>query len=487
LSENARIWERRVLVFIITISAIRLVLLPALALTPQDAYYWQYSKHLSPGYFDHPPLHAFTAWLTTLIFGDNAFGIRFGPWLYGLGLLILVFCFARRIYNPRVGFWATVAAGVTPLFSIGSSILTPDPPLLFFWTLSLYLGYRALTDDIKPLWIVVGFTAGLAMLSKYTAVFLGIGFIPILIISERGREHLKTPWPYLAVVTAFIAFLPQFIWNAGNEWASFAYQTTRRAGEISRWRLDLFAGMLGSQIAIVSPLLFGGIVLAVFRYGWKTLFGKKDFGNLYLAGFALPIMVFFSIIALRYWVKINWLAPAYITGLLAFIGLAFADGKEPRFLKWATGVALAETVLLYIIVLVPAIPITGEAAYWEGWKELAKRVEIERAEFSEEPFIAGWGYKVPSELRFYLQGHPETHSNEILGLHGLNYTYWTDTDKLLGKNCIFVADAREPFRHPEILEKHFERVEEQDELKPKRGGKVVTTFRIWRCFGYIGP
>ena len=487
MRKDPAIWSRRTLIFIIAVSAIRLALLPALDLTPQDAYYWQYSEHPAMGYFDHPPVHAWSCWLTTTIFGDNPFGIRFGPWLYGLGILVMLYLMARRLYGEEAGFWVAAAAGVTPLFTIGSSVLTPDPPLLFFWLISMFTGYLALDEDRPALWLAAGFAGGLAMLSKYTAAFLAPGFLIALLFTRNGRKHLISPWPWLGLLLGVVAFSPQIIWNARHDWASFAFQTTRRAGEISRWRLDLFGGMLGSQLAVVSPLLFGGIIWALFRGGWRRLFAKKSgLADLYLPAMALPTILFFGFISLRYWVKMNWMAPGYLAGIIALIGATVAIGRGRGFLKWALGLAALETVALYALVLTPAVPLTGEAVYFEGWQEAAARVDEIRDDM-DNPFVAGWGYKVPSELRFYLDERPETHCNEIFGGNGLNYNYWTDTDLLLGRDCIFVADSREPFRHPELLKEHFARVSGPEVLKPTRGGKPVTEFRIWRCFEYLGP
>jgi len=455
-------------------------------LQPQDAYYWQYSKHLAPGYFDHPPVHAWTCWITTAIFGDNAFGIRFGPWLFGVGLLLLIYFSGEKIWGPKAGFWATMAAGVTPLFAIGSAILTPDPPLLFFWTLAVFLAYIALQDGKPWLWLPVGFIGGLAMLSKYTAVFLGAGFLIALIFSRTGRRQLATVWPWLGLVAAAAAFSPQIIWNAQHEWASFAYQSTRRAGELSRWRLDLLGGMVVSQVLLVSPVLFVGVVWASFKGGWEGLFKKKS-RLFYLSAFAVPTLVFFTIVALRYWVKMNWLAPAYIAGIIAYVGMVISSSRGLKVLKWGIGAAAVETVLLYLVVLTPLVPLTGESAYWTGWREIAARVQEERVDMSGDTFIAGWGYKVPSELRFYLPDRPETYSSEVLGFPGLNYEYWTNTGELIGRNCIFVADEREPLRNTAHLNEHFGYIEEMEPLRYMRAGALVTTFRIWRCFGYRGP
>ncbi len=455
-------------------------------LQPQDAYYWQYSRHLALGYFDHPPMHAWTCWLTTSIFGDNAFGIRFGPWLFGLGLLILVFFLAERLFDSQTGFWTVLAAGVTPLFAIGSGILTPDPPLMFFWTLSIFLGYIALDDDRRWLWIAAGFAAGLAMLSKYTAVFLFAGFPLAMILHPKGRKHLLSPWPYLAVIAAIVAFFPQIIWNAQNDWASFAFQSTRRVNELSRWRIDLFGGMVISQVLLVGPVLFFGVIWVGFKDFWRGM-ADRDFRGLFLSAFTLPTVLFFSVVALRYWVKMNWLAPAYITGAIAFVGAVLQNNRGKKILKWGLGIAGTETFLLYLLVLTPFVPLTGESGYWLGWREISAVVQEHREEMSERTFIAGWGYKVPSELAFYLPDRPQTHSNEIFGHHGLNYSYWTDTNELIGRDCIFVADKREPFRGEKELENLFEKIEGPFELNPMRAGKSVTTFRIWRCYGYLGP
>ncbi len=486
MSEYSSRWRKRAIIFIVVVSAIKLLILPLLDLQPQDAYYWQYSRHLAPGYFDHPPMHAWTCWLTTSVFGDNAFGIRFGPWLYGLGLLLVIFFFAERMFSSKTGFWVAVTAGVTPLFAIGSGILTPDPPLLFFWTLAIFMGYVALSEDRKWLWIPAGFAVGLAMLSKYTAVFLLPGFLFAMAFDRDTREHLKSPLPYLGLLSALVAFSPQIIWNAQNDWASFAYQSIRRAGELSRWRLDLFGGMLISQFLLVSPVIFAGIIWASFKGFWRGIF-QKDLRGLFLSSFTVPIIVFFSLIALRYWVKMNWLAPAYVTGAIAFVGTIIDKPRGKKFLRWGVIIAGIETLLLYLLVLLPFVSLTGESAYWAGWREIAQRVEVERRNLQGETFIAGWGYKVPSELAFYLDDKPETHSNEIFGLQGLNYTYWTDTEELIGDNCIFVDDKREPFRDEKLLEQHFEKVEGPIVVEPKRAGKVITTFRIWKCYGYSGP
>ncbi|HEX6966986.1 MAG TPA: hypothetical protein VF166_14435, partial [Gemmatimonadaceae bacterium] len=36
-------------------TAVRLVLAARIPLVPDETYYWEWSRHLAAGYFDHPP------------------------------------------------------------------------------------------------------------------------------------------------------------------------------------------------------------------------------------------------------------------------------------------------------------------------------------------------------------------------------------------------------------------------------------------------
>ena len=51
---SARGW-RTALIVTAAATAIRLVLAAMLPLFPDETYYWDWSRHLSAGYFDHPP------------------------------------------------------------------------------------------------------------------------------------------------------------------------------------------------------------------------------------------------------------------------------------------------------------------------------------------------------------------------------------------------------------------------------------------------
>jgi len=57
---------------------LRVLYCAQIELLPEEAYYWNYSRHLDIGYLDHPPMVAWLVRLGTLLFGDTEFGVLFG-------------------------------------------------------------------------------------------------------------------------------------------------------------------------------------------------------------------------------------------------------------------------------------------------------------------------------------------------------------------------------------------------------------------------
>ncbi len=389
------IYARYFLWLFASVFLLRLSVLIIPELIPQECYYWNYSRHLAAGYFDHPPMTAWTIRFFCTIFGNTPLGIRMTAILYGMGSMLAMYLLGRRLFSEMAGFFSSLFLAMTPLGAVGGWFVTPDPALIFFWTASILSFHIALTEKKMIFWLLTGLFTGLAMLSKYPAAFLFVGYAIVLFRDERGRKALQTPAPYLALLVAIIAFSPQIIWNYQNDWASFGFQTTRRAGEIRRLRLDYFLGYIASQALVVTPVIYFAIVKTAFKTA-KSSFLEK--GNLlFLNAFALPLFCFFSFVGLFYWIKINWLAPSYITAAIAFSGLATSSGKPSKLLKAGSISAAILTLVLYIEIVFAPIPVTGEMMTVMGNKQLADVVsrELMFLPDSDRSFVFGWNTKRP--------------------------------------------------------------------------------------------
>jgi dolichol-phosphate mannosyltransferase len=139
-------------------------------LAGDEAYYWQWSRQLAWGYYDHPPMVAWLIALGTQLAGHNPFGVRLATVLLSVG--ILWFVYRLTVYSvsrhplpgmgrptpASAGAWTVAVLVVMPLFSVGSFLATPDVPMAFFWAWSVWLVVRAVDDPRPRTWLLLGVT-----------------------------------------------------------------------------------------------------------------------------------------------------------------------------------------------------------------------------------------------------------------------------------------------------------------------------------------
>lgn len=492
---SARGWAAWVLWGTAAIALARLLYAPHVELAPQEAYYWQYGRHLALSYFDHPPMSAWLIALSTRLLGSSELGVRVPAILCGALLTLLLFSLGRRLYSPEAGALAALASNATVLLGLGGVVMTPDVPLVVCWAAALrVLCELVLPDGAGPgrfhhRWYALGALCGLGLLSKYTAALLLPQVLLTALLSPRGRAALRTPHPYLALLLALGVFSPVLVWNARHGWASFAFQTTGRMESVRGVQPFLIGRYLAMQAVAVGPVLYvalWGAAALLVRDAWR---GEPRARLLALAG--VPGLLLFSAVSPFHWVKMNWVAPCYLALLVALAGRwSEAWGRRPvRVLAWsavATGGAL--TLAMYLMPLVPGIPFSNRDALTNGWRELASAVEDTRARLAREegtpPVVVGWAYKTASELAFYLPDRPETQSDGVLGGGGLQYDYWLVPEALEGRNLLVVSDRRQPLHDARArLTEQCEGVKPLGEVPVHRGSNPVTTFDLWYCRG----
>ncbi len=92
---------RAVLLLVAALTVLRLWAAGALGLAADEAYYWLWSKNLSFGYFDHPPMVAVLIRASTAVFGDTEFGIRWLSVLLGAAASLGVWRLVWRLTPAR--------------------------------------------------------------------------------------------------------------------------------------------------------------------------------------------------------------------------------------------------------------------------------------------------------------------------------------------------------------------------------------------------
>ncbi len=299
---NINFFENAAL-FIISISLLlRLFFISYNDLLVEEAYYWNYAKHLDLSYLDHPPMVAVLIKLTTSLFGTHEFSVRIASLLCWLLTAFYSFKLTQLI-TRGTGLYAVLLLAILPFFFLHSLVMTPDAPLIGCWSATIYCLYRALVLDEPQYWYTAGLWLGLGLLSKYTIVLLGPATLLYLCIVPTARRWLTRREPYLAVLITTLFFTPVIYWNATHEWVSFVFQSTRR---LESGHLFSFHHLLGLLMFFLMP---PGIVSF-----WR-LFHPNSIDTLpveiktkrFLQVFTLVPLAVFATFSMSHEIRFNWI------------------------------------------------------------------------------------------------------------------------------------------------------------------------------------
>ncbi|MGB5274189.1 MAG: glycosyltransferase family 39 protein [Flavobacteriaceae bacterium] len=357
-----------------------------------EAYYWYYSKSLSFGYFDHPPMVAWMIYLGGLLF-DGELGVRLISCFMSAGTIVILWLLIDRAKkNDFIPHFFVLVFSMTLLNAYGFFTL-PDTPLLFFTALFL-LVYKKFLDRptmLKALWM--GLAMAALMYSKYHAVLV----ILFVLLSNPGLLTNKYAW--FSVWVAISAYLPHFWWLYDNDFISVKYHLFERpndAYQFKKYTLGFFLNMIA-----IFGLTFPWIYQSLFRTKSQDKFIKA---LLYLT---YGVLIFFFISSFNRRVQTQWIIVISIPLVL----LVFNDmlGHE-NTRKWILRMGILNiAVLLYLrlgLVFEPLFPIHYESHGNKKWvQELKSKV-------GDMPVIFENSYRLAPMYTFY-SGSPSYSLNNI--------------------------------------------------------------------------
>lgn len=474
---------------VVALTVVRLAFAAVTPLAGDEAYYWQWSRHLAWGYFDHPPLVAYLIAAGTRVLGPHPLGVRLGAvalsaagswWLYVLG---------REVWGSgRAGLWTLVAAAVTPLFAAGALILTPDTPLVALWTAAVLLALRAVRSGRTRDWVLLGGALGLGLMSKLPMLVLFPALGLAFACTARGRRALRSPGPYGAVAVAGLVWLPYLVWHVRSGFAPLLFQLRHGLGPAAgaakaATGVRTFAQFVGGQIGVVTPLLFGfvlwGIVAGVLRLAQSRRADAPADPDA-LAISVLATVVPLTVFAAASWLtrsEPNWTAPAYPT---AFVLAAGPLGRCFRRGGWPRGIALGALALAAAVTVFAQAELTWPRVAFAGGPvrkvhdrsdAVACAARLGVGVDPTEPVMAD-GYTLASVLAFGLPDHPETGAPFETG-SGSAYREW-QTPR--GKSGWYVTRRRSLDGVRELF-RDFELVGTCDDV---RRGVRLDTWRVYR-------
>jgi 4-amino-4-deoxy-L-arabinose transferase-like glycosyltransferase len=367
LSDGRRL-TAGLLALLAALAALRLLAAAAIPLTEDEAYYRLWAAAPRLGYYDHPPMIAWWIWAGIRIAGDTALGVRLLPVAAGLVSTLLVFDLGQRLPGRRAGLTAALLYNATITVSAGALLAVPDVPASLFWVLALWAMARA--AERPAFWLGAGAAAGLACLSKYSALFLAPGVVLWLALSAEGRRTLRTPWPWLAAAIAAAIFSLNVAWNAEHHWLTFAKQFGRVGA--SRFAPRYLGELIATQFLLLNPLV-AVLAGAGAERAWKT---REPIGRMALLT-SLPFAAYLLVHSLHDRVQAHWPVPLYAgAALLAALAADGAVGWRRRLARVAPmGLALCALGLGYMSLPKSLLPDGDPADVLRGWPMLAEQVE----------------------------------------------------------------------------------------------------------------
>ncbi|MEO6915182.1 MAG: hypothetical protein ABI151_05535, partial [Chitinophagaceae bacterium] len=269
--------------------------------------------------------------------------------------------------------------------------------------------------------------------------------------------------------------------------ASFRFQTSDRVKSMGGLHLDItgFLGLLGHQSAIMMPILFFALAWMVFKLVKKYFSKGKQIADqhLFLISFFVPVFVVFLLLSFFYWVKLNWMMPAYISGIILLsIYLSKKWVKYQLLFSVVFHVVMAVEVIFYLV------PVRSDDT-WFGWDQLAKKVQVINEKYPSGFIFSADDYKTSAILNFY--SDRMIYSGNVIGENALQFDYiGTDLKLLRGRNALFInsvprfmSDARENIYPKELLQ-YFDSITELDPILLQIGGKTTRKFLVFYCKNY---
>ena len=439
------------LIVIAAMTLLRVTYASLTELRTDEAYYWTWSKERALCFLDHPPMIAWFIRFGTAMFGDTNFGVRFAGVLAMLVTQVLLADIVRRVtHDVRAIVFAVLMPEAALYYGLLMAKVSPDTALIPFAVAMVWALVRLVEDNDARWWLAAGAFAGLALLSKFTAIMLLPAVAAFMLVPKWRARWLVSPYPWLAALIATVLFLPVLVWNAEHDWASFRFQFVRAAAtrEMSLRTLGEFISL---QLGLVGFILLPVVLTGVSLTAWRGYREREPVAILLSTSVLVPFCYFlWKSLTLRVgdtWPMFLW--PMGFAATAINIAMLPRENWSARMvgstLAWAkaaivSGIAFVVVVFLYYVaapwnLIGRTDPVGGEA----GYERLIERTQNELQKIGAT-WIATTDYRTYAMLRWYFNGRvPVVQINERGRFQGFGDP---GMNEIAGHTGLYVA--REP-------------------------------------------
>ncbi|MBP4139926.1 glycosyltransferase family 39 protein [Flavobacterium geliluteum] len=409
-------------------------------------------QHLAWGFQSVPP---FTSWVSYLIhlLGNSVFWIKFFPALFGA---LTIFVVWKAIEELNGNLFALILGATCILFSALLRLNTLYQPNSFdvlSWTTFYFVVIKYFkTENTKWLFIsAVVFAFG--FLNKYNVVFLIIGLLPAILLTEQRKMFAKKEL-YFSILVGLLIVLPNLIWQYKNNFPVIHH--LNELAETQLVNVDRL-NFLKSQL-----LFYIGSIAVIFSSFYALLFHKpfRKYKPFFFS-------ILFTLIAFVYFKAKDYYAIGIYPIYIAFGSVYIADLLKSNWKIYLKPIAIAIPILLFIPIFNVAFPnkspeyiVQHSEKYekfgflrWEdgknhelpqdfadmlGWEELALKVDrvYSKLPNKEKTLVLCDNYGQAGAINYY------TKQNIKAVSFNADYIDWFDLTKNY-ENLIRIKEANE--------------------------------------------
>lgn len=481
------------LFLLLFILRVAVLLSASTALSPDEAYYWTWSRALDIGYYSKGPVVALLIAASRRFFGDTAFAVRLPALICASASSLIFYAVLRRIYTPRLSLLAWLALNSMPIFCASAVLMTTDAPLLLCWLIAVFTALYGIQEKRPGFFIPCFAVIGVGALCKFTALLLVPSILLFLALTPNCRRYLLAPHLFIGLFFFAVSLLPVAFWNYEHHWTNFLHNVSHLQGGKTAFAPIYFAEMAAGQAGLVGPLIFAGIIASIIRGAKSWRAGDCPSGFLFSTAF--PLIVLCVLVSLFRPVYANWPAPIYLSGLVLAVHLASSGGLDserfknlliPAIVLSAVMAVLAHGLLFGATFGLPIKHLPSKKVI--GWQRLAADVEdlkrtLEDREHTQLVLVAE-NYDVASELAFYMPSRPKLFVGNFNDRRMNQYDVWGGWEQTTGRTLLLLTQNADL---PGAFRTHCSSISAVDiPLKVEFKGQLVRQLMPQLCYNYDG-
>ncbi len=228
--------------------------------------------------FNKPPLTYWLIAVSARLFGMNEFAIRLPIVILAFGTVLLVWAMARMLYGEKTALLAFAMQAVSIQFIAGKQYASPEIPLAFFFTLTLYFFLKGHISGKSRHYLFAAVALGLTVLTKGYPYIIVIGGIIILYLfiesNFQWRSFLNKikelrPFSFILITSIIgLSWIVLMYLHYGQEFLTVLYNET------------LDRGISNESFGLEDLLFYPGVIMWSF-FPYSLLFVYAGFHYLF--------------------------------------------------------------------------------------------------------------------------------------------------------------------------------------------------------------